>query len=338
MTLSSATTNESVYIINLQNDFRALSVPIAHRQDREPMRFQDGFLPNRRGSARSVYHHKRSFSVTLNETETPQRRLEARYGVPSDVLQPFWNETIDSMLNHRSVRAYLPKSLPEGALELLVAAAQSAPTSSGLQAWSVVAVQDPERKARLASFTGGNAHILAAPLFLVWLVDLTRLRAATRLHGTEGEGLDYLESFLIGAIDAALAAQNAVAAIDSLGLGSCYIGGMRNQPQNVARELQLPPETVALFGLTVGYPDPDVVTDIKPRLPQSAVLFHETFSEPAADDLIAYDDVMKAFQAKQSLPKVGWTASMAKRVANADALHGRAQLSEILRSFGFPLK
>lgn len=276
--------------------------------------------------------------MTLNEAETQQLRLEARYGAASDFSQPLWNSTIDSLLNHRSIRSYLPKPLPQGTLELLVAAAQSAPTSSGLQAWSVVAVQDPQRKARLASYTGGNAHILAAPLFLVWLIDLTRLRVVARQHGNEGEGLDYLESFLIGTIDAALAAQNAVAAIDSLGLGSCYIGGIRNQPQNVARELQLPPETVAVFGLTVGYPDPDVVTDVKPRLPQSAVLFHETFSGPAAEDLSAYDEIMKAFQTKQSLPKVGWTASVAKRVENADALSGRAQLSGILREFGFPLK
>ncbi|WP_220473901.1 nitroreductase family protein, partial [Klebsiella pneumoniae] len=143
--------------------------------------------------------------------------------------------------------------------------------------------------------------------------------------GNAGEGLDYLESFLIGAIDAALAAQNAVAAIDSLSLGSCYVGGIRNKPHDVSRELQLPPETVAVFGLTVGYPDPDVITDVKPRLPQSSVLFHETYSGTPEADLGAYDDVLKAFQAKQNLPQSGWTGPIAKRVENADALKGRAE-------------
>ncbi|WP_245455621.1 nitroreductase family protein [Neorhizobium lilium] len=99
------------------------------------------------------------------------------------------------MLDHRTSRNYLPRSLPEGTVELLAAAAQSAPSSSNLQAWSVVAVEDPERKARLAGFTGGNAHILAAPLFLVWLVDLKRLRDIARDNGNHGEGLNYLESF-----------------------------------------------------------------------------------------------------------------------------------------------
>ncbi|WP_320194456.1 NADPH-dependent oxidoreductase [Agrobacterium rosae] len=277
-------------------------------------------------------------SSSITEGEVPQQRLAARYGVEQDFSLPFWNSTIDALLNHRTARAYLPKPLPEGALELLVAAAQSAPTSSNLQAWSVVAVQDEDRKARLAGYTGGNAHILSAPLFLVWLIDLKRLRTVAKQHGNAGEGLDYLESFLIGAIDAALAAQNAVAAIDSLGLGSCYVGGIRNKPHDVSRELQLPPETVAVFGLTVGYPDPDVVTDVKPRLPQSSVLFHETYSGTPEADLGAYDDVLKAFQAKQNLPQSGWTGPIAKRVENADALKGRAELIQTLRTLGFPVK
>ncbi|KAJ36854.1 nitroreductase, partial [Agrobacterium tumefaciens] len=167
----------------------------------------------------------------ITKLEIPQQRVEARYGTQADFSPPFWNDTIDALLNHRTARAYLPKALPDGSLELLVAAAQSAPTSSNLQAWSVVAVQDKERKARLAGFTGGNAHIKDAPLFLIWLIDLKRLRTVASSQGNEGEGLDYLESFLIGAIDAALAAQNAVAAIDSVGLGSCYVGGIRNRPE-----------------------------------------------------------------------------------------------------------
>ncbi|WP_107677069.1 NADPH-dependent oxidoreductase [Agrobacterium sp. LAD9] len=279
-----------------------------------------------------------TLSSPITKLEIPQQRVEARYGTQSDFSPPFWNDTIDALLNHRTARAYLPKALPEGSLELLVAAAQSAPTSSNLQAWSVVAVQDKERKARLAGFTGGNAHIKDAPVFLIWLIDLKRLRTVASNHGNSGEGLDYLESFLIGAIDAALAAQNAVAAIDSLGLGSCYVGGIRNRPEDVSRELNLPPETIAVFGLTVGYPDPAVKTDVKPRLPQSSILFHETYSEDARDDLDSYDAVLKTFQEKQGLPQNGWTAPISQRVENAAALKGRAELSQTLRRLGFGIK
>jgi len=61
-----------------------------------------------------------------------------------------WNEVIATILAHRSVRSFLPDPLPPGTLERLVAAASSASTSSNLQTWSVVAVEDPARKARLA--------------------------------------------------------------------------------------------------------------------------------------------------------------------------------------------
>ncbi|MBP2548945.1 nitroreductase [Neorhizobium galegae] len=278
--------------------------------------------------------------ISSQDGEVDRETLwQARYGrAPVPALPSEWNETLEVLLSHRSSRNYRADALPTGTVELLVAAAQSAPTSSNLQAWSVIAVEDPERKARLAGFTGGNAHILAAPLFLVWLVDLSRLREIARQHGNSGEGLDFHESFLIGAIDAALAAQNAVVAIDSLGLGSCYIGGMRNQPEDVARELKLPPETVAVFGLTVGYPDPAVETDVKPRLPQSAVLFREEYGTIRPEDLASYDDAMKAFQQKQKLPLSGWTSVIAKRIENAAALKGRSQLTAILRRLGFPLK
>ncbi|MFK0387104.1 NADPH-dependent oxidoreductase [Agrobacterium sp. NPDC090273] len=275
---------------------------------------------------------------TIDLQQQQQQRVTNRYGTEADFSPPFWNDTIDVLLNHRTTRAYLPRPLPQGSLELLVAAAQSAPTSSNLQAWSVVAVEDSDRKARLADFTGGNAHVKQAPLFLVWLVDLKRLRNVAASQGNDGEGLDYLESFLIGAIDAALAAQNAVSAIDSLGLGSCYVGGIRNRPEDVSHELRLPSGVVALFGLSVGYPDPAVKTDVKPRLPQSSVLFRETYSGTEQHDLDSYDEVMKVFQERQGLPEYGWTAPIAKRIENAEALKGRADLKQTLHRLGFSIK
>lgn len=275
---------------------------------------------------------------TIDLQQQQQQRVTNRYGTETDFSPPFWNETIDVLLNHRTTRAYLPRPLPQGSLELLVAAAQSAPTSSNLQAWSVVAVEDSDRKARLADFTGGNAHIKQAPLFLVWLVDLKRLRNVAASQGNDGEGLDYLESFLIGVIDAALAAQNAVSVIDSLGLGSCYVGGIRNKPEDVSRELNLPADVVAVFGLSVGYPDPAVKTDVKPRLPQSSVLFRETYSGTEQHDLDSYDEVMKVFQERQGLLEYGWTAPIAKRIENAEALKGRADLKQTLHRLGFSIK
>jgi nitroreductase len=66
------------------------------------------------------------------------------------------NDVLAVQLAHRSVRSFLPREIGDDRLTAIVAAAQSAPTSSNLQAWSVVAVRDPGRKARLAALAGGR--------------------------------------------------------------------------------------------------------------------------------------------------------------------------------------
>jgi len=251
-----------------------------------------------------------------------------------------WNDTLSVILSHRSVRAYLPDALPDGTVEILVAAAQSAASSSNLQAWSVIAVEDKARKARLAALAGNQKHIKEAPLLLVWLADLNRLQRVAAAQNQKAEALDYLESFLLGAVDAALAAQNAFVALESLGLGGVYIGALRNKPLEVAAELGLPPHVVALFGLVVGHPDPNRPADVKPRLPQQAVFFREQygFGEAGLLDVAAYDERFKVFQREQGLAEQGWSIQAGKRVQDAGALNGRDVLRDALNRLGFELK
>ena len=180
---------------------------------------------------------------------------QARYGdAPPPSPMP-WNDTIGVLLRHHSVRAYRPDPLPEGTLPLLVAAAQSAATSSNMQTWSVVAVTDPTKKAALARVASDQKHIEQCPLLLVFLADLSRAERLAERQGEPLENLAYFETFLVAAIDAALAAQNAVVAAESLGLSTVYIGALRNGPETVAAELGLPKGAMGVFGLCVGYAD-----------------------------------------------------------------------------------
>lgn len=279
-------------------------------------------------------------TFTANPSTT-SNLLHDRYGTSFDPeLQAPWNSSLTTLLSHRSIRAYLSKPLPSGTLETLVAAAQSASTSSNLQTWSVVAVEDPERKERLSQLAGNQAHIRQAPLFLVWLADLARPIRIAEQRGLPHEGLNYLEMFLMAAIDASLAAQNAVVAAESLGLGTVYIGGIRNHPADVAAELGLPKQVFAVFGLCVGYPDPAKPAAIKPRLPQEAVLHQETYSLATQDAAIAhYNEIMAAFYANQNMNVEGdWAQHSSDRVASAESLRNRAHLREILNQLGFELR
>lgn len=266
-------------------------------------------------------------------------RLQERYRSAAIEAPAVWNDTLDTLLAHRSVRAYLPDPVSDATLQLIAAAAQSASSSSNLQAWSLVVVRDTERKARLAALAGNQKHILQAPVFLLWLVDLHRLEGLGNAQALPTEGLEYLETFLLGAVDAALAAQNAVVALESLGLGSVYIGGIRNKPIEVAAELGLPSNVFALFGLAVGHPDPSAPASVKPRLPQDAVLFFEQYGSPAAADALpVYDRNIREFQREQGLPEQDWTRQSAERVGGPERLQGRDVLHDTLHRLGFKLR
>ena len=270
---------------------------------------------------------------------TIRQLLDQRYGPAHDIAaRDALTPSIEAILGHRSVRAYLPDALEPGTVELLLAAAQSAPSSSNLQVWSAVVVQDPARKARLAELAGGQQHIHDAPLLLVFLADTSRLSAAGAKQQLPGEGLRYLDTFLMGAIDAALAAQSALIAAESLGLGTVYIGALRNKPEEVARELNLPPRVFPLFGLVVGKPDPARPAAAKPRLAQRAVAFAEQYDGTRIDQEIArYDGVIGEFYVSQQLDNPAWSRHSAERVKSAQSLRGRDRLREAIKGSGFEL-
>jgi nitroreductase len=280
------------------------------------------------------------FPVSSRPQASGESAVAARYRRRDLPAAPAWNSTLDLLLSHRSIRHFRPDRLPDGVLETLVAAAQSAPSSSNLQIWSVAAIEDPERKSRLATLAGNQAFIRQAPLFLVWLIDHHRLRAIAAGQDRAADGLSYTESFLLGAVDTALAAQNATVALESLGLGAVYVGAIRNKPAEVAAELGLPPHVFPLFGMAIGRPDPAVESGVKPRLPQEAVLFREQYAWSADHHAAveSYNPRIRAFQREQGMVEQDWTVQAVNRTAGPESLAGRHVLREVLGKLGFELR
>ncbi len=264
--------------------------------------------------------------------------LTARYGAGAEPKAGPWNDTLALLLSHRSVRGLGPDPVPDGTLEALVAAAQSAATSSNLQTWSVIAVDKPEVRAELATIAGNQKHIEICPIFLVFLADVSRNGRLADEAGVELAGLPYLESFLVAAIDAALAAQNAVVAAESLGLSTVYIGALRNDVGRVAELLGLPPGAAPVFGLCIGHARPGREGEVKPRLPQSAVLHRETYDADDSAIRAAYDPRMEAFSRRQEMAADNWTQRVIARLGTMTALRGRDKLKAAIIALGFPLR
>ncbi len=274
--------------------------------------------------------------------------LHARYGtsqhplsgLAAQELDALQNQTFETLLTHRSVRAFDDRAVPAHTLEMMVAAGQSASNSSNFQTWSVVHVTDPERKARLNAVSGRQKSIETCPLFLVWIADLARLRALGEQRQVRHESLDYLESFLVANIDAALASQNATIAAEAIGLGVVYIGGIRNSADIVAKELGLPPSSFACFGMCVGYPDPEKPASIKPRLPMSAVLHQDQYNPKAFEQATReYNVIMNRFYTEQNMKTPGdWDLHTLSRVSGDKVLRGREHLKKHVNDLGFVLK
>ncbi len=265
--------------------------------------------------------------------------LGRRYG--ADAVPPAgpWNQTIETLLAHRSVRGYKPDPVPPGTLETLIAAAQSAATSSNMQWWSAITVTDPGTKKVLAEIAGGQKHIEQCPLFIAWVADMARNQRISEEQNVSFECMPWLETFMVACIDAALAAQNAVVAAESIGLSTVYIGAMRNDPVRVAKLLGLPRQSFVVFGLCVGYAAEKAAGEVKPRLPQGIVLHHERYDSGQEATLRqAYDAEMTKFSQRHEMQAATWTQRVLNRLGPLKSMNGREKMRTALKSLGFEIR
>ncbi len=250
--------------------------------------------------------------------------------------------TIEQIYQHGSVRQYKSYPVPAEMVESIVAAGQRGSTSSNLQMYSVVAVTSDEKRDQLATLCGNQAHIRQAPVFLAWCADLSRLERAAEMRGRQVV-TNGAEHFLLAAVDVAILMQTATLAAESLGLGMCYIGAIRNNPREVIELLNLPRLVFPICGMTLGWPLRK--PRIRPRLPLDAILHWETYDTSGEEEYLQqYDQAMIAtgiYQDRQvavpgsagEMEAYGWTEHCARRIAGPI----RPGLSKVLHDQGFEL-
>ena len=286
-------------------------------------------------------------TVTSTSDQDLQRAvlLDQRYGAQPKPGNIIWNEVIETQLRHKSVRTFCPEPLPEGALETMVAAAQSASTSSALHQWSVIAVTDPDLKQRISDIIAATVPtdripwIEEAPALLLWVADASRSAAITRAQGSEPVILEQLDAFLMAAVDASLAAQNAALAAESIGLGVVFLGVLRNAAREVAEIVGLPPHAFFTFGMAVGRPDPDRVSAPRPRLSQSVMLHINRYDEAAhGPALEGYEAAYSQFRETQGMGPKTWQDAVHESATSMAYLGGRERLREMVSERGFKLR
>ena len=250
------------------------------------------------------------------------------------------NPTIELIHQHGSVRHYKPDPVSLQMIETIVEAGQRASTSSNLQMYSVVVTTEEEKRQQLMEFCNGQKHIGQAPVFMTWCADLSRLERVCALQGYE-QVSGNMENLLLAAVDVTLMMQNATLAAESMGLGMCYIGAIRNNSQAVIDLLGLPKLVFPLVGMTLGWPEKAPM--IRPRLPLEAVLHWEQYDADDEALLRAYDRAMIATgiyagrqvgRAGMDEEDYGWMEHTARRVSKSH----REGLLKVLQDAGFALR
>jgi FMN reductase (NADPH) len=248
------------------------------------------------------------------------------------------NQTIETILSHRSIRHFEDKSLTKEQIELIVSSAQSASTSSYIQAYSIIGITDPVKKKKLAELAGNQSYVEKNGHFFIFCADLNRHEILGRMENKDVmTSIESSEKFMVTIIDAALAAQNAAVAAESMGLGICYIGGIRNNLNEVCNLLKTPKRVIPLFGMAVGYPKK--LTDTKPRLPLAHIYHENEYEQDASQyqkQLEEYNELISRYYNERTDGKRTdtWTGQMASMLSNPRRMY----MNEFIKKHGLDLK
>lgn len=235
------------------------------------------------------------------------------------------NQVIETILNHRSIRHFEDKPLTQEQIETIVESAQAASTSSFIQAYSIIGVTDKEKKKKLAEVVGNQPYVENNGHFFVFCADLYRHSLIGEMEGKDVlPSIESTEKFMVALIDAALAAQNAAVAAESMGLGICYIGGIRNKLDEVEKILKTPERVIPLFGLAVGYPSK--ITGQKPRLPFKHVYHENTYEENKetyVEELKEYNELIQKYYIERTDGKRSdtWTGQMGQMLERKSRMY-----------------
>lgn len=215
------------------------------------------------------------------------------------------NETIRQLNARKSVRVFEDREISQEAKEAILNAACQAPTAGNQQLYTILDVTDQAIKERLVETCDSQPFIASAKLVLIFCADCKKWYDAFCFAGCEPR-LPDVGDLMLAVSDTNIAAQNAVTAAESLGIGSCYIGDIMENYEEQRALLKLPPYVFPAAMLVFGYPTEQQREREKPRRADLRHIVHENaYREMDADELRelfsiratqkSYEEYMKAF-------------------------------------------
>lgn len=243
------------------------------------------------------------------------------------------NNTIRLIQNHSSVRKFAEEPLTTESKQELLNSARSGSSSHFIQATSIVEVTDSKIRNEIAELSGSESYVKTSGAFFVFIADLYRQATILTKANQSLVAVENIEALISGIVDTAIAGENMALTAESLDLGICFIGGIRNDLKRISELLNLPKFTVPVFGLTVGVPIQQ--NEVKPRLPQRNTVFTNQYRMDEATDLKEYDRIMTDYYADRQTNQqnTDWTQKMQTFFAELR----RKDVAAFVKSQGFIL-
>ena len=184
------------------------------------------------------------------------------------------NEVLRQLKARKSVRVYEDRAVEPEVKQAILEAAIQAPSAGNMALYTILDITDPEIKAKLAISCDNQPFIAAAPMVLIFCADYRRWYDVFCEYVEDVRKPDMGDLFLAEA-DTLIAAQNAVVAAHSFGLGSCYIGDITENYEFHKELLKLPKYVVPAAMLCIGYPTDQQLSRPKPPRHAVSAMVHE---------------------------------------------------------------
>ncbi|ARP96833.1 hypothetical protein CAL15_22185 [Bordetella genomosp. 13] len=231
---------------------------------------------------------------------------------------------LDLLASHRSVRSFADRPVEPALLERVYAAALRSPSWNNAQNVTLIEVRDEARKSELATLCGNQQSIHQAPVFGVLVMDFHKTAVAAARHGRRQTAHEDVNGLLIGAVDAGIVLGALMVAARAEGLAVCPIGGIRRETAAVIELLGLPPLTLPLAGLCLGYTE-SAPGPVKPRLPLAAFCHPESYDAARIENAVqAIDRAMADYRQAQGTTAGSWSDAVSARYASMPAYAGVA--------------
>ncbi|MEE2954616.1 MAG: nitroreductase family protein [Pseudomonadota bacterium] len=276
--------------------------------------------------------------------ETLREMIASRYGRETGIGDNTQENTkLTDFLSRRSIRVYKNDPVPEDLIQVLIACAQSAPTKSNLQQYSILVVKEQSIRSQLAPWCPRTKGLEYVPVLLVFCADIRRNQSVAKFRRKRYAN-NNMDTFLNATVDASLSMGFFVAAAEAAGLGCAPLSSLRDNIDAVSDILNLPKGVFPVAGVMCGWPK--VEGYVNQRLPQSVIVHYDRYDDKNLEQNI--DDYDQARHAIFPVPKEGQSKKdlfgtarfygWSEHVSRQLAIPERANFRAFLLEHGFNLR